>query len=41
MKKKGFVEKTLYGNDKEDFTLESLPINRVNAFIKIIKGDTK
>lgn len=37
MKKKGFVEKTLYGNDKEDFTLESLPINRVNAFIKIIK----
>lgn len=37
MKKKGFVEKTLYGNDKEDFTIESLPINRVNAFIKIIK----
>lgn len=37
MKKKGFVEKTLYGKDKDDFTNASLPSNRYSAFFKVIK----
>lgn len=37
MKKKGFVERVLYGKDKTDFSKDNYPINRFYAFFSLLK----